>query len=169
MRRGLVTTAAVAAVLAAAVITAALLLPDVSGEPRLVPSPAGDEPPAADPATAVSELCRSHRPAPPPPGIQSSAPRSAVGRGGQVELGLRNRAGVGVQPVTAEVTGPAGMRAAAGGVVNGSVWTYLDYPGDFPGAPGTERPGTYRVRWRDADGTALACDGFVVVAAEARE
>jgi hypothetical protein len=72
-----------------------------------------------------------------------------------------------VQPVTAEVTAPGGRSAAAGGVVNGSVWTYLDYPEDFPGAPGTGVAGAYRVRWRDADGSALACDGFVVV--EARE
>jgi hypothetical protein len=166
VRRGLVTTAAVAAVLAAALVTAALLLPDVGGEPRLVPAPQGDEPPAADAAAAVTALCREHRPAPAPPGIQSSAPRSAVAPGGVVELGLRDRTGVGVQPVTAEVTAPGGSRAAAGGVVNGSVWTYLDYPDDFAGATGTERAGAYRVRWRDADGTALACDGFVVAKAQ---
>lgn len=161
------TTAAVAAVLAAAVITAALLLPDVSGEPRLVPAPAADEPPGADSASVVTEACRDERPAPPPPGIQSSAPRTAVAPGAVAELGIRDRAGVGVQPVTAEVTAPGGRSAAAGGMVNGSVWTYLDYPGDFPGAPGTDLPGTYQVRWRDGDGSALACDGFVVV--EARE
>jgi hypothetical protein len=167
MRRGLVTTAAVAAVLAAAVVSAALLLPDVSGEPRLVPAPSGDEPPEPDSATVVAEVCREQRPVPPPPGIQSSAPRTGVEPGAVVELGIRDRAGVGVQPVTAEVTAPGGRSAAAGGVANGSVWTYLDYPGSFPGAPGTGVPGAYQVRWRDADGSALACDGFVVV--QARE
>jgi hypothetical protein len=167
MRRGLVTTAAVAAVLAAAVVTAALLLPDAGGDPRLVPAPASDEPPATDPASVVAEVCREERPTPPPPGIQSSAPRTAVQPGAMAELGVRDRTGVGVQPITAEVTAPGGASAAAGGVVNGSVWTYVDYPGDFPGAPGTDVPGAYQVRWRDADGSALACDGFVVV--EARE
>jgi hypothetical protein len=155
-------TAAVAAVLTAAAISAALLLPDAGGDPRLVPAPATDEPPVVDPAAAVAEVCREQWPAPPPPGIQSSAPRTAVEPGDVPELGLRDRAGVGVQPVTAEVTTPGGRSAAAGEVLNGSVWTYLDYPGDFPGAPGTERSGAYRVRWRDADGSALACDGFVV-------
>jgi hypothetical protein len=167
MRRGLVTTAAVAAVLAAAVISAALLLPDAGGDPRLVPAPAGDEPPAAEAATAVVEVCQTQRPVPPPPGIQSSAPRTAVEAGTVAQLGVRDRTGVGAQPITAEVTAPGGRTAAVGGLVNGSVWTYLDYPADFPGAPGTAEPGAYRVRWRDGDGSALACDGFVVV--EARE
>jgi hypothetical protein len=149
--------AAVAALFAAGT-TAALLLPDVGGEPRLVPAPAADEPPAR---LTVDEVCLGQRPAPAPPEIQTSAPRTPMVPGDVAQLGLRDRSG-GSRSVVAEVTGPTGARALEEARVGGSAWTYLDFPSDFPGAEGTERLGTYRVRWRDEGGAALACDGFVV-------
>jgi hypothetical protein len=142
----------------AVVATAALVLPDASDDPHLVPAPAVDEPPAE---AAVEVVCRGQRPSPAPPDIQTSAPRAAVDPGEVAQLGLRDRSGPLRRPVAAEVTDPNGASAVQDARLDGTVWTYLDYPSDFPGA-GTGRPGTYRVRWRDGTGAALACDGFVV-------
>ena len=147
------------ALLAAAVVTAALLLPDAGGDPHLVPAPAGDDPPAE---VSVDDICRGQRPAPAPPEIQTSAPRAPVAPGGDAELGLRDRSGPVAREVVAEVTAPNGARALREARLDGAAWTYLDFPSDFPGAEGTDRPGTYRVRWRNGGGAALACDGFVV-------
>lgn len=158
MRRHLVVAAVVVAALVAAGTTAALVLPDVGGEPRLVPAPV-DDPPAD---VSVEEVCRGQRPAPAPPEIQTSAPRSLVAPGGEAQLGLRDRSGPVDRAVLAEVTGPDGARALQEARLQGTAWTYLLYPSDFPGALGTVRSGTYRVRWRDGGGAALACDGFVV-------
>jgi hypothetical protein len=143
----------------AVVTAAALLLPDAGGEPRLVPSPPTDEPPAD---VSVDEVCRGQRPAPAPPDIQTSAPRTPMAPGDVAQLGLRDRAGTASRPVVAEVTGPTGARALEDARLDGPAWMYLDFPADFPGAEGTDRLGTYRVRWRDGGGAALACDGFVV-------
>jgi hypothetical protein len=68
--------------------------------------------------------------------------------------------------VVAEVTSPGGGQALRDAQLEGTGWTYLDYPSDFEGAEDTAERGTYRVRWRDAGGAALACDGFVVGDAE---
>jgi len=150
---------AVVLVLVAAVTVAALLLPDAGGDPRLVPAPANDDPPAD---VSVEDVCRGQRPAPAPPDIQTSAPRSPMAPGDVAELGLRDRAGASSRSVVAEVRAPNGARALEQVHLEGMAWTYLDFPSDFPGAEGTERPGTYRVRWRDHGGAVLACDGFVV-------
>jgi hypothetical protein len=154
-----VVAATVVAALVAAVSTAALVLPDVAGEPRLVPAPAGDDPPAN---VSVDDVCRGQRPAPAPPEIQTSAPRALVTPGSEAELGLRDRSGPMARDVVAEVTGPDGAKALQEARLEGTAWTYLVYPSDFPGALGTGRSGTYRVRWRDRSGAALACDGFLV-------
>jgi hypothetical protein len=154
-----VVAAAVVATLVAAVAAAALLLPDAGGEPRLVPAPAVDEPPAD---VSVDDVCRGQRPAPAPPDIQTSAPRTPVSPGGEAEIGLRDRSGPVARAVVAEVTAPNGARALRDARLDGRAWTYLDFPSDFPGAEGTDRHGTYRVRWRNGGGAALACDGFVV-------
>ena len=159
VRRGLITAAAVVATLIAAVATAALLLPDAGGDPRLVPAPVGEEPPAD---VSVDDVCRGQRPAPAPPDVQTSAPRTPVAPGDEAELGLRDRSGPVARAVVAEVTAPDGARALRDARLDGPAWTYLDFPSDFPGAEGTDRPGTYRVRWRNGGGAALACDGFVV-------
>ncbi len=145
--------------LIAAVATAALVLPDAGGEPRLVPAPAPDEPPTD---VSVDDVCRGQRPAPAPREIQTSAPRTPVAPGGEAELGLRDRSGPVARPVAVEVTAPNGARALRDARLDGTAWTYLDFPSGFPGAEGTAHPGVYRVRWRDASGAALACDGFVV-------
>ena len=145
--------------LVAVVTTAALLLPDAGGDPRLVPAPANDEPPAA---VSVDDVCLGQRPAPAPPDIQTRAPRAPVAPGDVVQLGLRDRSGAPSRAVGAEVTGPNGARALQDARLEGTAWTYLDFPSDFPGAEGTERLGTYQVRWRNGGGAALACDGFVV-------
>ena len=152
-------SAAVVVALVAAVATAPLVLPDVGGDPRLVPAPAGDDPPAE---LSVEYVCRGQRPAPPPPEIQTSAPRSPVPPVADAQLGLRDRSGASDREVAAEVTAPNGARALRDARLHGTAWTYLDFPSDFPGAEGTGRSGTYRVRWRDGGGAALACDGFVV-------
>jgi hypothetical protein len=144
----------------ALVATAALLLPDAGGDPRLVPAaPVGNDPPAE---VTVDDVCRGQRPAPAPPEIQTSAPRAPVTPGAGAELGLRDRDGAAGRAVAAEVTGPNGARALTDARLDGTAWTYLDFPSDFPGSEGTEHLGTYRVRWRDGGGAALACDGFVV-------
>jgi hypothetical protein len=158
VRRGLGTAAAVVAAFVAIVATGALVLPDASDDPRLVPAPAGEEPPDE---LAVDEVCRDARPSPAPPDIQTSAPRAPVDPGEVAQVGLRDRSGPVGRPVAAEVTDPDGARALRDARLDGTAWTYLDYPSDFPGA-GTGRPGTYRVRWQDGTGAALACDGFVV-------
>ena len=145
--------------LAAAVVTAALLLPDAGGDPRLVPAPPADDPPAS---LSVDDACREERAAPALAGIQTSAPRSAMAPGDVAQLGLRDRTGTGARSVVAEVTKPDGARAQQDARLDGAAWTYLDYPADFRGLAGTEGLGTYLVQWRDAAGTALACDGFVV-------
>ena len=159
MRRGLVAGATVVAVLVAVVATAALVLPDASSDPRLVPAPPSEEPPVEH---AVADRCRGSRPHPAPPGIQTSAPRSAVRPGIRADLGLRDRAATGNRPVAAEVTSPGDRTAAAETELMGDGWAYLRYPDDFGGSAGTHRAGTYRVRWRDGAGATLACDGFVV-------
>ena len=151
--------AAVVVSLVAAVATAALVLPDAGGEPRLVPAPAGDEPPAHD---SVEAVCRGQRPAPAPPDIQTSAPRSPVAPGGEAGLGLRDRTGPVPRPVVAEVTAPDGAQALGNARLDGTAWSYLRFPSEFPGAEGTGLPGVYRVLWRDGSGAGLACDGFVV-------
>ena len=158
MRRGLVGAAAAVVTCAAVVIAAALVLPDAGGDPRLVPAPANDDPPAD---VSVDDVCRGQRPAPAPPEIQTSAPRTPMAPGSVAQLGLRDRSG-GPRSVVAEVTAPNGARALEEASLERAAWTYLDFPSDFPGAEGTERVGTYRVRWRDGGGAALACDGFVV-------
>ena len=151
-------TAAIVA-FAAAVITAALVLPDAGGDPRLVPAPANDDPPAD---VSVDDVCRGQRPAPAPPEIQTSAPRAPMAPGSVAQLGLRDRSGAELLSVVAEVTAPNGARALEEARLEGTAWAYLDFPSDFPGSEGTGRLGTYRVRWRDHGGAALACDGFVV-------
>ena len=151
--------AAAFVVFAAVVVTAALVLPDAGGDPRLVPAPANDEPPAG---VSVDDVCRGQRPAPAPPEIQTSAPRAPMVPGAVAQLGLRDRSGAESRPVVAEVTGPNGAQALEEARLVGTAWTYLDFPSDFPGSEGTDRLGTYRVRWRDHGGAALACDGFVV-------
>jgi hypothetical protein len=158
VRRGLLGAGAVALVLVAAVTVAALLLPDAGGDPRLVPAPANDDPPAD---VSVEDVCRGQRPAPAPPDIQTSAPRSPMAPGDVAELGLRDRSGA-ARTVVAEVTAPNRARALEETRLEGAAWEYLDFPSDFPGAEGTQRLGTYRVRWRDEGGAVLACDGFVV-------
>ena len=155
------TAAAVVAGFVALVATAALVLPDVTDDPRLLPAPVLDAPPAE---VAVEIVCRGQRPSPAPPDLQTSAPRVAVDQGDVAQLGLRDRSGPVRRAVAAEVTDPDGASVVQEAHLDGAVWTYLDYPSDFPGA-GTGRPGTYRVRWRDGTGAALACDGFVVGAA----
>jgi hypothetical protein len=157
VRKALLTVASVVAAFVAVVTTAALVLPDAGGDPRLVPT--GDEPPEE---RSVDEVCRGHRPAPAPPDIQTSAPRAPVEPGEGAQLGLRDRSGPTARPVAAEVTDPGGARTVQDARLDGTAWTYLDYPSDFAGAPGTRRPGTYRVRWRDGTGAPLACDGFQV-------
>ena len=151
--------AAVVAVGVAIVATAALLLPDGGGNPRLVPAPGGDEP-RAD--VSVEDVCRGLRPAPAPPEIQTSAPRAPLAPGSEAQVGLRDRSGPVGRAVAAEVTGPDGEMVLQEARLDGTTWTFLDYPSDFPGAEGTARAGTYRVRWRAGSGAALACDGFVV-------
>jgi len=151
--------AAAVVIFSALVVTAALVLPDAGGDPRLVPAPANDDPPAD---VSVEDVCRGQRPAPAPPEIQTSAPRAPMAPGGEAHVGLRDRSGADSRSVVAEVTAPNGARALEEALLDGTAWTYLHFPSDFPGAEGTERPGTYRVRWRDHGGAALACDGFVV-------
>ena len=151
--------AATVAALVAVVVTAALLLPDAGGDPRLVPAPPADDPP---PSLSVDDACRDERAKPAAPGIQTSAPRSAMAPGDVAQLGLRDRLGTASRPVVAEVTGPDGARAQQDARLEGMAWTYLDYPSEFRGLADTEGLGVYLVQWRDAGGTALACDGFVV-------
>lgn len=159
MRRGLLGAGAAVVIFVAAVVAAALLLPDAGGDPRLVPAPANDDPPAD---VSVDEVCRGQRPAPAPPNIQTSAPRAPMAPGDVAQLGLRDRAEASSGPVVAEVTAPNGARALKEVHLEGMAWTYLDFPEDFPEAEGTDRVGTYRVRWRHDGGAVLACDGFVV-------
>jgi hypothetical protein len=145
--------------LVAAVLIAALVLPDAGGDPRLLPAAPGDDPPAD---VSVDDVCREARQRPAPAGIQTSAPRSTMAPGDVAQLGLRDRSGTATRSVVAEVTGPGGAQALHDAELEGAEWTYLDYPSDFGGPSGTDELGTYRVRWRDAGGGALACDGFVV-------
>jgi hypothetical protein len=159
VRRGLLVAGATVAGLVAAVVAAALVLPDAGGDSRLVPAPPADDPPASLP---VEEACRGERPSPAPPEIQTSAPRTAMAPGDVAQLGLRDRTGASSRSVVAEVTAPDGARALQDARLGGTTWTYLDYPSDFRGMAATDGLGTYLVRWRDAGGAALACDGFVV-------
>lgn len=145
-------------VLVAAVLTAALLLPDVSGDPYL--APASEEPPV-DAFAAVDDVCRGHRPSPAPAGVQTSAPRSVVAPGPDVPLGVRDRFGSRVRSVAVDVISPAGATASTDTRVEGPAWTYVQYPSDFPRAARASW-GTYRVAWRDDAGATLACDGFVI-------
>lgn len=149
--------AAVAGLLAA-VVTAALVLPDAGGDPHLVPAPPADDPPAT---VSVDDACLDARQTPALPGIQTSAPRSAMAPGDVAQLGLRDRTGTTSRSVVAVVTAPGGDRVQRYADLEATAWTYLDYPSDFPAAD-TEGLGTYLVRWRDAAGAALACDGFIV-------
>ena len=143
----------------AAVVAAALLLPDAGGDPRLVPAPPADDPPAT---VSVDDACGGLRPHPAPEGIQTSAPRAPMEPGEVAQLGLRDGLGVSSRRVVAEVTRPDGARALQDARLEGTAWTYLDYPADFRGTASTDGLGTYLVQWRDAAGAALACDGFVV-------
>jgi hypothetical protein len=103
---------------------------------------------------------------------QTSAPRGVPGpvRPGEIiQLGLRNKfANAGeVHAVSARVIAPDQSSTTAATLLRETVWAYVLYPNDFPGARPLA-PGIFTVVW-ETDGGFIACDGFVVTGYSAED